>query len=1183
MNSRVAGIFLVVVLSALVSGAATVEHIGADRIEVSLDFDRAEFFIEQIGDYHHIRGEDLAQLPLAGSPSLPVKAYHVAIPGDLVVTGIDVSSASEAALPGSYWIAPVQPPAPLSEGPASWVEGDPEIYGRDGLYPSDPVRGLHQGFMGSNRIVSFQISPLRWNPATGRLYVYENLRLTLRLSRATTGRRFHARSAESDAFTAMVERTVLNGTDVRSFSRSSQPHRILGQSMLADGEFDYVVVTADSMASAFEPLIQWKTERGIAATCVTREWIEANYTGSIVDDQIRNFIRDAHETWGTIWVLLGGDTKIVPSRRVYAMDAEMGPNGNRIRCDLFYADLDGTWNANGVDPYGEIADSIDMYPDLYIGRAPAENAAEAVVFVDKVLTYEKNPPEDYALKMLMAGEIMWTHPYTDGGVGLDMIDADCVPPRFDPITKLYESLGNESPESVLGAMSAGQNFVLHDGHCSEDVMGAGTGYIYWTHADTLTNNPKNFILNSIGCWPAAVDRDCIAEHFMNNPNGGCVAFIGNSRYGWGSPGNPGFGYSDKFQYEFARSVFVDESVRIGQAHAESKVVFVGFAGGENVYRWNEFQLNLLGDPEMPLWTDEPSGLTVSAPDRVMATGDELTVVVEDASGSVGGALVCVMNGEDLYLRATTDPSGLAAFSVSTAYPDSLVLTVTAPNRLHHQERIEVVYEGIALAWTQATVVDGGDGMANPGETVEIDVLVKNSGTEAGEGVWGVLRDESGLCAITDSTVYFGEIGAGQEVLGNGFTVEFDPSLVNGDVVVFDLTLTDTLSDEWALTLPLPVATPVMSVASYGIDDEAGGDGDWVIEPGEVCVMTLQIYNQGLTYGSADVTLTSLDPDLAVADSVTSTGQVGAGAYGLTRHLVTVDPLCPVTHVGGLEALISYAGGGSVTDTVYFTVGNLAFTDDCEAGEGDWTRSGAPDLWHLSTYRAHSGSTSWYYGDSETHMYPDGTNSTIRSRTFVAGEDNRLSFWYWYDFTTYGTDGLYAIVEIEGAADTLDFIGSGGALDGTSPLNIVSDWVPWEFELAGAQPGDSVVIALAFISDNSDNAEGIYIDDIALSSKTPEITGVGDIVQDMPACTFKARPNPAGARTAISFAADAGAVSLDVYDIQGRLVVSLVKPVGSRSIEWDLTDLNGKRVAPGIYMAKASGKQGSFSRKIVVLR
>jgi hypothetical protein len=758
-----------------------------------------------------------------------------------------------------------------------------------------------------------------------------------------------------------------------------------------------------------------------------------------------------------------------------------------------------------------------------------------------------------------------------------MIDAQCIPPRFDPILKLYQSQGTESRESVLAAMSVGKNIILHDGHCNETVMGVGGSYLGLIDADTLSNGPRNFILNSIGCLPAAIDKDCIAEHFVNNPEGGCVAFIGNCRYGWGSPGNPGFGYSDVFQREFARCLFVDEITNLGLAHAESKAHFVPFARDANVYRWNEYQLNLLGDPEMPVWTDEPQPIVVTAPDSVISSGGEVRVVVEDASGVVGDAMVCLMNGYDLYLRGRTDLAGSIIFPVATASPDSLVLTVVACNRTPYQSRIDVISEGRLLGPAGYAVLDGQDGWGNPGEETDLQVSIKNSGSEAASGVWGVLRARDGRATVSDSTVYYGALDVGTSSQGSGsFRIELASSLINAEAVTFDLVLADTSETHWTSALAIPVATPVLGVSDFGMHDLLG-DGDWIAEPGETVIVTLEISNSGLTSGSPDVHVTTSDPYFTVQDSIAYAGNILPGSVAHSIHRVIISQACPAVYVGMFAIAMTCPGGYGFEDTVYFDVGDLQFTDDCEEGEGAWIHSGSPDLWHLTTYRSHSGSSSWYFGADPTHTYVSSAHSSLVSQNFTAGDESNLSFWFWYDFTTYGVDGIYIILLKNGVPDTLDYMGSGGA------LNIVSRWVLWERPLDGVSPGETIAVKFDFKSDASDVAEGVYIDDISFTSKVPARTNVnaGDGAgEDL---VFTVLPNPAEGSIAFAFSRHLGKAVISVYDIRGRHVISLVKPTGAKSVSWNLEDSDGNRVSPGIYLAGTGETGYTSARKIVVLR
>ncbi|NIR96400.1 MAG: hypothetical protein GWO08_23030, partial [Gammaproteobacteria bacterium] len=77
---------------------------------------------------------------------------------------------------------------------------------------------------------------------------------------------------------------------------------------------------------------------------------------------------------------------------------------------------------------------------------------------------------------------------------------------------------------------------------------------------------------------------------------------------------------------------------------------------------------------------------------------------------------------------------------------------------------------------------------------------------------------------------------------------------------------------------------------------------------------------------------------------------------------------------------------------------------------------------------------------------------------------RLSFWAWYDFPNYGTDGFYVEVNDGSGWQTLDFIGSGGAL-GT--LNTGNDWLEYTYDLSHLPKGTTVNLRFRFVSDNAD--------------------------------------------------------------------------------------------------------------------
>ena len=56
--------------------------------------------------------------------------------------------------------------------------------------------------------------------------------------------------------------------------------------------------------------------------------------------------------------------------------------------------------------------------------------------------------------------------------------------------------------------------------------------IYIQDVNNLNNGNYPQIVISGGCKPAKFTEDCIAEHFLTNPSGGAVAFIGNANNGY---------------------------------------------------------------------------------------------------------------------------------------------------------------------------------------------------------------------------------------------------------------------------------------------------------------------------------------------------------------------------------------------------------------------------------------------------------------------------------------------------------------------------------------------------------------------------------------------------------------------------------------------------------------------------
>ena len=83
------------------------------------------------------------------------------------------------------------------------------------------------------------------------------------------------------------------------------------------------------------------------------------------------------------------------------------------------------------------------------------------------------------------------------------------------------------------------------------------------------------------------------------------------------------------------------------------------------------------------------------------------------------------------------------------------------------------------------------------------------------------------------------------------------------------------------------------------------------------------------------------------------------------------------------------------------------------------------------------------------------------------------------------------------------------------------------------------------------------------------------------------PNPFNPSTAIEFSIAAeGFVSLNVYDITGRMISTIVEgnlSTGYHSVVWNGIDNNGMAVSAGIYIYALQTETSSITRKMVFMK
>ena len=150
-------------------------------------------------------------------------------------------------------------------------------------------------------------------------------------------------------------------------------------------------------------------------------WTEIRTTsdiGSSNPDNIRDYIRNEYLNNGINYVILGADDGMLPAKDLYVMlENDSWLDGSKdtlyeynMPGDIYYACLDGSWNSDGDDLWGEPDDGegggeVDLIAEVYVGRIAADTPEEVQNMVNKSIRYmeERHP---YLYNIILAGEYL---------------------------------------------------------------------------------------------------------------------------------------------------------------------------------------------------------------------------------------------------------------------------------------------------------------------------------------------------------------------------------------------------------------------------------------------------------------------------------------------------------------------------------------------------------------------------------------------------------------------------------------------------------------------------------------------------------------------------------------------------------------------------------------------------------
>ncbi len=897
------------------SGSNSTEVISSTPAGVTLRVSTNKLVLQDV----NIEGESFIRVSIPGGgftanvglPEIPTIPIKLAVPRGAEIRiqyttgnyeevhGIDLFPAQEAL-----------PETPQGNEEVNFTRND-DFYRENTWYPEKPVSHTPVYTIRGVNITSLIVAPVQYNPATKTLRIYRNLDIRVSF---VGGGKFFERRLISPYFYNVFKKLLANSNLI------PPPVEYSGKSAGAD----ILYFVPDSLYDSLRPLVEWRELSGMQAKVVKLSELGPNPTAN----QIRNYILNAYNSWSPAptFVSIVGDAELIPTHYRFHH-----PYTNEwIGTDIYYAEMD--------------SNSYIPFPDLFVGRISVDNSQQLGVYVRKILRYETDPFTDvnWFNRILLAA-------YDESGryfVATSESAYVYLNSHGYEVIRQYED-GNPpgSTSGVIQAINGGVAIVNHRDHgASRNGGGTTEG---WAHPrftvnelPQLTNTYMTPVFFSPNCESGWFDGETdeyssrsyesIGEELIRMQDRGAIGYIGATRISYS-------GYNDELDKGFWDALFPDfhpgypdsnsinpYNTRIpqpggilayGKYWMYDRYVLTNGQG----YPWSpdsektrtEFEeFNYVGEPATSIRTAMPQELTVQYPATVPIGQSVVTVTVLAGGTPVEGAVVVLKQDTSLYVKGITDATGQVALNITVLTPDSIQLAVSGYNLIPFTSGIQPISSGPYVAAYKSAVDDdtlgqssgNGDGIINPGETVEISFKFKNWGMDTATALSFRVSGDSSVTVLDTSSHPLQDLGPGDSTVFSAIPVYVHTELGNGTTFQLNIWVMSDSGDTWNSSVVCLVGTPVFAFEDFIINDSSSSQHNGRLDPGESAFFKFDIANTGLGIAyspyavlySEDTFLTIPDDTLhfptIMPDSVsTSTDSIliSASPATLREHSATI--------------------------------------------------------------------------------------------------------------------------------------------------------------------------------------------------------------------------------------------------------------------------------------------------------
>ncbi|MBQ8759942.1 MAG: T9SS type A sorting domain-containing protein [Bacteroidales bacterium] len=1076
--------------------------LSAQIVEKTFFFDKPNF--EEYQGYEQISFGKCVQGAEEGSPVMPWHSVSLLLPQNTEAQDIEFEFSDFIEVEGSHLLYPYQRPRPLSlEEELPFVKNE-SVYASEEVYPSRCSAKVETQYLNGYSFAFSGFTPVRYVPATGKVSYAKTVTVRVKYVASKSDRSKMLKT--SPEIVSRVERLAQNPEDVRFYSANG------GQKSI--GGYELMVITPEEWVSSFDEYKEFYNSQGLRTKVFSLESIYASSEGRDDQEKIRSFIANEYENEGVMMVLLGGDSKLVPYRGLYCYVME--DYEDELPADMYYVCLDGTWNDDNDESWGEPGED-DLLPELAIGRMPFNTETQFNNMMHKTLEYQRNPVLGEFNDIVFGAEHLGDGYY--GSTDLELLigehDEDYyttvgIPADYN-IHRVYANGATGWSGSIFREKinEVGGSYVHHVGHANTDYVAgwyvSTTDHKSFIQLDGVNHNYNFF--HSHGCVCGDFTSTCILERLVNISTG-FVAATGNSRYGWYIPW--GDGPARHLHREFVDAYYHDRLPYIGTAFVEMKIAtapYVADMWGENgALRWNMYCINILGDVAVKPWLDEPFIPEVSY-DLALNGGATSTEVAVRKNNEPQSNFRCSLYyGDELLAFGMTNENGEAEliFDQALDVTDTMQLIVTGPNAWCQTYEVLGLNNQSSFVYAKAVTMedDNNNSLLDYSENISLNIDFYNAGLGVNSITSTLTTISQDYVEIVNDEVNVGNIGSNStKSVADAFSFKVKDGVPDQEYVFFTITSTDG-SNVWSQDLVYRLQAPVFEMYDVTYDDGMGNDNGFV-DAGETIKVYFRLKNVGSSISDEVFVAASSSNQYVTFDDGVSAGVLNVDQVVSKYVVIEIDENTPDGEQFTIDLNLT-SGAYEMHDQLRFTVGTIK--EDFETGDFshlNWKFDF--DLpWIVTKDQAHTGN----YCVESGHIGDDEISSLLIDIENTS--NGEISFY----FKTSTEFNDYFVFYIDGELQN--------RWSGENDWQIVSYDVPAGVHTFEWRYDKSVR--------NQAGADRCWVDDIEFPSNSL-VLDVNTITESK---TFDIYPNPAENYIVIE---GEGVVEVEIFDMMGRKILT----------------------------------------------